>query len=71
MAHPFAIGCLGRMPNTAPLLVRAALLMPFLHYFARHGGDLDLLLEDLQISSAIKTDFDRQIPVKAVYEVID
>lgn len=32
---------------------------------------MDLLLEDLQISSAIKTDFDRQIPVKAVYEVID
>ena len=32
---------------------------------------MELLLKDMQISSAIKTDFDRHIPVKAAYETID
>ncbi len=32
---------------------------------------MDLLLDDMQISKAIRTDFDRLIPVKAIYETID
>ncbi len=32
---------------------------------------MDLLLNDMQVSSAIRTDFDRPIPVKAIYETID
>ena len=67
----FLVGYPRRMPNSAPLLVRAALLLPFIHHFEQRGGDVDLLLEDLQVSNAIRTDFERHIPVKAVYEVID
>lgn len=59
------------MPDSSPPLVRAALLMPLILHFEDRGGDVDLLLDDMQISSAIRTDFDRLIPVKAIYETID
>ena len=52
-------------------MVRAALLMPLVLHFEERGGDVELLLNDMQISSAIITDVDRHIPVKAVYETID
>ncbi|SLN11208.1 HTH-type transcriptional regulator VirS [Falsiruegeria litorea R37] len=32
---------------------------------------MDLLLDDMQISRSVRTDFDRLIPVKAIYETID
>lgn len=59
------------MPDSNPPLVRAALLKPLLLYFEERGGDLDSLLEDMQISNAIRTDFERLVPVKAVYEIIE
>ncbi|CUH42050.1 AraC family transcriptional regulator [Ruegeria atlantica] len=59
------------MPDSSPPLVRTALLMPLIHHFEEHGGNVDLLLADMQISNAIRTDFDRLIPVKAIYETID
>jgi len=59
------------MPESSPPLVRAALLMPLIRHFEERGGDVDLLLADMQISRSIRTDFDRLIPVKAIYETID
>ena len=59
------------MPDRSPPLVRAALLMPLIRHFEDRGGDVDLLLDDMQITSAIRTGSDRLIPVNAIYETMD
>lgn len=56
------------MPNTNPPMVRAALLMPLLLHFEKRGGDVGLLLDDMNISRAIRTDTDLPVASKAIYE---
>lgn len=56
------------MPNSNPPVVRAAILMPLVLHFEERGGDVDLLLEDMQISKTILTNPDQLIAVKAAYD---